>query len=66
MQIGSGAVCGKKFAVGCEDLAGLGGGFFKQFDTKTAQPGGVEFFEKGGAGLSGRVEERIPASDIGA
>ena len=60
------ASVGEEVSVGGEDLAGFGGGFLEQFHAEASQPGGVEFFEKGGTGLSGGVEERVAAAHIGA
>jgi hypothetical protein len=47
---------GEEVLVGREDLAGIGRGFLKEFDSKMAEAGSVEFFEKGGARLGSGVE----------
>ena len=66
MEVAAAAAVGEEVLVGREDLAGFGGRFFEEFDSKMAEAGGVEFFEKGGAGLGGCVEEGVAATDIGA
>ena len=66
VEVVAGASVGEEVAVGGEDLEGFGGGFFEQLDAEMAEPGGVEFFEKGGSGLGRGVEEGVAATDIGA